>query len=378
MKKMMRLLAVLTTAAWALSACGGSGGENDGSGGVAASGGATGSGGNASGGSTGSGTGGATGSGGHASGGAIGSGSGGNASGGSGSGGSGSGGAGSGGATSSGGAASGGATASGGRGPGGMAGEAAGGRAAGGRAGANGSGGGASAGRTGMAGGSGSGGASGGAGSGGSLYNPCPTNGDPCRILPLGDSITYGINYEGSYRPELFHKAVMAGQKITYTGTLQNGPTTVDNMPFPRRYEATSGITIDGISTQITKNKTLDMPADIVLIHIGTNDMYMSDPGGAPDRLGKLIDQIATGLPNALICVAKIIPLQMSASNVTTYNNAIPGVVAQRVAQGKHVIVVDLNTGFPAGDMDTVHPYQTGYQWMGDKWYTAIGSLFPM
>jgi len=196
--------------------------------------------------------------------------------------------------------------------------------------------------------------------------------------LPVGDSITYGINYEGSYRPELFHKAVMAGQKITFTGTLQNGPTTVDNMPFPRRYEATSGITIDGISMQITKNKALDMPADIVLIHIGTNDMYMSDPGGAPDRLGKLIDQIATGLPNALICVAKIIPLQMSASNVTTYNNAIPGVVAQRVAQGKHVIVVDLNTGFPAGDMDTVHPYQSGYQWMGDKWYTAIGSLFPM
>jgi len=218
----------------------------------------------------------------------------------------------------------------------------------------------------------------GGAGSGGTLYNPCPTNGDPCRILPVGDSITFGINYEGSYRPELFHKAVMAGQKITYTGTLQNGPTTVDNMPFPRRFEATSGITIDGISMQITKNNTLAMPADIVLIHIGTNDMYMSDPGGAPTRLGKLIDQIATGLPNALICVAKIIPLQMSASNVTTFNNAIPGIVSQRVAQGKHVIVVDLNTGFPSGDMDSVHPYQSGYQWMGDKWYTAIGSLFPM
>ena len=282
--------------------------------------------------------------------------------------------------SASGGSPAGGATGSGGSASGGTAGGAAGGRAAGGGAGrgSNGSGGSLSGGTNGTAGRSGSGGANGGAGSGGTLYNPCPTNGDPCRILPVGDSITYGINYEGSYRPELFHKALMAGQKITYTGTLQNGPTTVDNMPFPRRYEATSGITIDGISTQITKNKALDMPADIVLIHIGTNDMYMSDPGGAPDRLGKLIDQIATGLPNALICVAKIIPLQMSASNVTTYNNAIPGVVAQKVAQGKHVIVVDLNTGFPAGDMDTVHPYQSGYQWMGDKWYAAVGSLFPM
>lgn len=334
-----RLLVLLTAASLALSACGSSGGEDDGSGGASASGGTSGSGGNASGGVTGSGghgSGGVTGSGGQASGGAVGSGSGGAASGGSGSGGKGSGGV-----AGSGGAASGGAAV------------------------------------TGTGGASGSAGSTGNAGSSGT-YHPCPTNGDPCRILPVGDSITYGINYEGSYRPELFHKALMAGQKITYTGTLQNGPTTVDSMPFPRRYEATSGITIDGISMQITKNNTLAMPADIVLIHIGTNDMYMSDPGGAPDRLGKLIDQIATGLPNALICVAKIIPLQMSASNVTTYNNAIPGVVAPRVAQGKHVIVVDLNTGFPAADMDTVHPYQSGYQWMGDKWYAAIGSLFPM
>jgi lysophospholipase L1-like esterase len=176
----------------------------------------------------------------------------------------------------------------------------------------------------------------------------------------------------------LFHKALMAGQKITYTGTLQNGPTTVDGMPFPRRYEATSGITISGISMQITKNKTLDMPADIVLIHIGTNDMYMT-PAGAPDRLASLIEQIAAGLPNALIAVAKIIPLASGAAAVTTYNNAIPGVVAKEVAAGHHVIVVDLNTGFPPGSMfmDAVHPTQAGYNWMGDRWYDAVGSLFP-
>ena len=77
----------------------------------------------------------------------------------------------------------------------------------------------------------------------------------------------------------------MATQKITYTGTLQNGPTTVDGMPFPRRYEATSGITIDGISNQITSNNTLNMPSDIIIVHIGTNDMYMSNPGGRADAL---------------------------------------------------------------------------------------------
>jgi hypothetical protein len=210
-------------------------------------------------------------------------------------------------------------------------------------------------------------------------YNPCPTNGDPCRILPVGDSITFGINQEGSYRIELFHKALMAMQKITYTGTLQNGPTMVDGVAFPRRYEATIGITIDGISNQITTNKTLSMPADIILVHIGTNDMYMSNPGGAPMRLGNLLDKLSTGLPNALIAVAKIIPLPSGTAAVNTFNAAIPGIVATRVAAGKHIIVVDLNTGFPSGDLssDNVHPNPTGYAWMGDVWYNAIGALFP-
>ena len=126
--------------------------------------------------------------------------------------------------------------------------------------------------------------AAGTAAGGAASYNPCPTNGDPCRILPVGDSITFGINQEGSYRIELFHKAVQATQKITYTGTLQNGPQTVDSMPFPRRYEATSGITINGISTQITNNKTLNMPTDIIIVHIGTNDMYMNTSSADPAR----------------------------------------------------------------------------------------------
>ena len=268
---------------------------------------------------------------------------------------------------------------------GGTAGRGGAGGGAGGRGGTGGgAAGGGAAGRGGTGGGSagtggGSAGTGGGAGGTSGSYNPCPTNGDPCRILPVGDSITFGINQEGAWRIELFHKAVMAAQKITYTGSLQNGPTMVDNMPFPRRYEATSGITIDGISNQITSKNTLNMPCDIILIHIGTNDMYMSNPGGAPQRLGNLIDKLVTGMPNALIAVAKIIPLPSGNAAVNTYNAAIPGIVQTRAAAGKHVIVVDLNTGFPSSGLssDQVHPNVSGYAWMGDRFYDAVGALFP-
>jgi hypothetical protein len=240
--------------------------------------------------------------------------------------------------------------------------------------------GGTGGGNAGRGGGGGSGGSNAGSGGGGSTggggaagYNPCPTNGDPCRILPVGDSITFGINYEGAWRPQVFHRAVMAGQKITFTGTLQNGPTTIDNMPFPRRYEATSGITIDGISQQLTSKNTLTtQPADIVMVHIGTNDIS-SNLNGSGTRLGNLLDKITTGLPNALVVVAKIIPF----TNAAQYNAMIPGVVDPRVAQGKHIIIVDCFTNFPAGGMDFVHPYQSGYNWMGDRFYESVSSLLP-
>ena len=164
----------------------------------------------------------------------------------------------------------------------------------------------------------------------------------------------------------------MGGQKITFTGTLQNGPQTIENMPFPRFFEATSGITIDGISNQITRNNTLAMAADMILVHIGTNDLS-NNLTGSGDRLGNLLDKLTAAKPNALIVVAKVIPF----TNATQYNNMIPGVVNTRVMQGKHIIIVDLNTGFPAGGMDFVHPYQSGYNWMGDKFYEAVGSMFP-
>ncbi len=97
---------------------------------------------------------------------------------------------------------------------------------AGGRAGVGGSGGtGGSAPRDAGAGDSGPDGTSGG-------YSACHSN--PCKILPLGDSITFGVNDEGNggYRGPLFADVIAAGQKITFTGSLSNGPTTVSGQAF--------------------------------------------------------------------------------------------------------------------------------------------------
>jgi hypothetical protein len=343
-----------STGSGGASATGGSG-----TGGQSATGGVTGTGGVHTGGVTGTGgvhTGGNTGSGGTGTGGVLGTG--------------GTGGSGTGGMAGAKGTGGGG---TGGSGTGGTAGA----KGTGGMAGAKGTGG--------MAGDSGTGGMAGAKGMGGSAggntgsYNPCPTNGDPCKVLPLGDSITFGINYEGSYRVELFKKAVTASQNITFVGTQTNGPAMAPGttVPFPQHHEGWSGYTIVQIQGKAAGDVTY--APHMILVHAGTNDTYMSDPAGAPARLSTLVDYLTTNFPNALVVVAKIIPYPNQTANVKVINDSIPAMVQSKIAAGKHVISVDLNTGFQTSTMlssDGIHPNQTGYDWMGDTWYATVGSLF--
>jgi lysophospholipase L1-like esterase len=200
-------------------------------------------------------------------------------------------------------------------------------------------------------------------------------------VLPFGDSITFGIGFDGGYRVELFTKAVNAGQKITFVGDSQvaNGPAMVAGMPFPRLNGGYSGFTIAGITADGTFNKAFTTTPDIVLLHIGTNDIGGGGPQGMRDRLSMLIDKIVMRAPNALVVVAQIIPLQ-TATNQTldTFNSLIPALVQMKADQGKHVVIVDMHTGFMVNMLgDGVHPNQTGYALMGDRWYSVISSYLP-
>src|SRR6185437_3385830 len=268
---------------------------------------------------------------------------------------SGGGGNGSGGSTSSGGASSGGMTGSGGASSGGSS--ASGGSAAsgggGGRAGSGGTGGQAAGGAAGgkSSGGSG-GGQSGGAagttatggagGSGGGGYNPCKAS--PCVIFPLGDSITHGYSStdDAGYRSALFKLTVAANQNVTFVGSLTNGPTTVSGKTFPSHHEGHDGFTVTQITGLVPPAKSLPTTTPhIVLVHAGTNDMTMNaDPTTTANQLSTLITDLVNAAPDALIVVAKIVPLGYSNTNYTSYIAKIPGVVQAHASD--HVIMVDM------------------------------------
>jgi len=217
------------------------------------------------------------------------------------------------------------------------------------------------------------GGSSGGGGSGGGStgFDPCPASGD-CKVLPLGDSITFGTpTNNGGYRVELFTKAKADNLHLTFVGSQSNGPAMVAGVPFPKGNEGYPGITTANLDSQHVKGTALkDMP-QIILLHIGTNNV--SQANAAAD-LEKIIDDLVAAAPNSLLAVASIIPLPSASAAVDKYNAGIPALIMKKATAGKHVIFVDQFKDFPSSELtDGVHPNDSkGYPRMGDKWYAAI------
>jgi lysophospholipase L1-like esterase len=219
-----------------------------------------------------------------------------------------------------------------------------------------------------------------------SLYDPCPPKGTPCRVMPMGDSITR------RYRPELFHQTLLHGQSITFVGSVvqapDGGPQTVDGVPFPQNYEGHSGYTIPRILMWIQDYNSIQMyKPDLVLLEAGTNGGLRSDSGTAAGRelgdLADLIDYILGQDSHLLLVVAQITPLADDTWNehVRMFNAGIPALVSARAAAGKHIEMVDAYTPFVSNpkwkteliSSDLIHPTDDkGFPLLGDVWYGAI------
>lgn len=230
-------------------------------------------------------------------------------------------------------------------------------------------------------------------------FSPCPVDGSACEIMPLGDSITDGLvgnapgntgQSVGGYRVELFRRSLVDGHELTFVGRNQNGPGNVDGQPFPMNHEGYSGATISTGMNQLANRIDAALaanPPDIILLHIGTNNLYQGMPPDLPDQLANLLDQITDAAPDALVVVAQITPLAESAfpnNGVDQYNAVIPGLVQERVDAGKHLLVVDMNAAFRAASADiaalvgdNIHPNATGYGLLADAWYATIESFLP-
>jgi lysophospholipase L1-like esterase len=200
------------------------------------------------------------------------------------------------------------------------------------------------------------------------------------RIMPLGDSITYGQGSStgGGYRLPLWNDLRARGIKITFVGSERTGPF----INFSRANEGHPGWTIDQLAAKVVGWLRAYQP-QIILLHIGTNDFVKDvDPTHAAARLSNLIDEITGTLPNATLIVAQIIPLPHSPvldAELTAYNQAIPSIVQSQVARGRHVQYVDMYDAVSASMIpDGIHPNDQGYNRMANVWLNALLPLLQM
>ncbi|MCU7728659.1 SGNH/GDSL hydrolase family protein [Actinoplanes sp. KI2] len=191
----------------------------------------------------------------------------------------------------------------------------------------------------------------------------------PIRIMPLGDSITFGVGSPttGSYRGVLSRWLAQAGVSVDYVGSMRSGfSADPDN-------EGHKGWTIAQLTERVDDWLAIYQP-DVILLHIGTNDMVRGNQDAATD-LDTLLDRIAVDRPDAQVFVAKIVGLgdydDTAAQGYRTYffNDAIPGIVASK---GPNFHVVDDSDVHGIDMWNREHPNDYGYRKIAWNWYRAL------
>lgn len=203
---------------------------------------------------------------------------------------------------------------------------------------------------------------------------PCKT----IKIMPLGDSITYGegiVDY-GGYRNLLGALLESDGYLFDFVGSQKSAEDVLGDADN----EGHSGWRISDIKHGIDSKGWLEIyQPDIILLHIGTNDLIAPDDlygnlAYASGDLSALLDDILARLPETQVIVAQIIRTRWgSDANHRFYNDAIPDVAASK---GSRVSVIDMRNVLSKNDFTTLyHPSPVGYDKMAHAWETAILAL---
>ncbi|MEM7034873.1 MAG: LamG-like jellyroll fold domain-containing protein [Chloroflexota bacterium] len=222
--------------------------------------------------------------------------------------------------------------------------------------------------------------------------------GNPITIMPLGDSITEGHqsgvtdpDKKVAYRKDLWDELQQQGYVVDFVGSLTHGQF-YQNEGFDPHHEGHSGLRADEIASNIFDTGSggadwlTNNPADIVLLHIGTNDILQSqDVDQTAAEIEDILNKIDAFDENITVILARIINFRVQNASVSQLNDKIDVLVANRLIQGDKLILVNMedDAGFiydqqPNGDLfDDVHPFATGYTKMAAQWEKALVTFMP-
>lgn len=228
---------------------------------------------------------------------------------------------------------------------------------------------------------------------GGGNQTPTRAPGVPLQscagIMPLGDSITVGVN--GGYRNNLYTGLQQDNCGVDFVGTQSDVNTRVAD----KDHEGHPAFTIGDVAGSVSAWIASTQPS-VILLMIGTNDTawWTNDNGteiGA--RHDALIDQLRAARPDAWILVASIPPQTSvlihgkadgNAATATVdrallteqFNAAVRANVNARVAAGQRVRFVDVNAVLTTADLyDGIHPTEAAHARVAQAFLDAIRAV---
>ena len=229
------------------------------------------------------------------------------------------------------------------------------------------------------------------------------TSGDslpPIRIMPLGDSITKGtgtcsapdtyLNCIG-YREDLWDSLVTNGYSIDFVGS--QGTAFQYQYSYDNDHEGHGGKKSVWIRDRVygpSDYFLLDNPADILLLHIGTNDftdLPLRDPNDVAVEVSQILDKIdayESGEGKEVwVILAKIIRRIDSAEkeqSIINFNLALQTMADNRIVGGDKIVVVDMEAAliYPDDLGDELHPNITGYSKIANVWFAALAQLINL
>jgi len=193
------------------------------------------------------------------------------------------------------------------------------------------------------------------------------------RVMPLGDSITYGQGSptESGYRKPLWDMVAERQTRYTvrFVGSQSNG-----DLPQPRN-EGHPGYTIDQIRSGLDDWLAAASP-DVVLLHIGINDLnHQVDVTHAPDRLAALIDQIYADRPGVSVVLMGLIPTTEGLrSQTAAYNERAAALQRTEQERGRAFWYVAPPALTSAEMADALHPNDAGYQRLAQAFFPALST----
>eukprot|EP01006_Ploeotia_vitrea_P049298 TRINITY_DN67327_c3_g1_i22.p1 TRINITY_DN67327_c3_g1~~TRINITY_DN67327_c3_g1_i22.p1 ORF type:complete len:378 (-),score=26.86 TRINITY_DN67327_c3_g1_i22:1221-2354(-) len=225
------------------------------------------------------------------------------------------------------------------------------------------------------------------------------------RIMPLGDSITQGGLAKSAYRHSLFTVLRNNNYMCRFVGTRNKSTQGQDTVQthFDVWHEGWSGRRTKYFVKYGVVEKAMQLCyPDIVLVHLGTNDLLATEPHSMTVKhliwLLKILNKVH---PAVTVLLSTVIPMKGAEKRIKALNKQLTGTVekyaptfnktftcanatadclasvrrAQRLKFNRTVLLVDIGKGLNLKSdflKDGIHPNDEGHDKIAHNWYKYL------